>query len=104
MFTASVFKELIFPLFDEIKNCLIFIPLKTTKEVDFAEDLKNMLLNCGLSPESFVGAVNCLNNSRKTIYSESFATLSENLNYFLELEHVSMRFSIKNFSNTFFFW
>lgn len=104
MFTASVFKELIFPLFDEIKNYLIYIPLKNTTEVNFTEDLKKLLLDSGLSPESFVGAVNGLNLCRKTIYSESFATLSDNLNYFLELEHISMRFSVKNFTNTFFTW
>lgn len=99
MFTPTAFKELLLPLFDDIKENFIYLPLKMTIECNFSEDLKILLVNCGLSPESFSSAINCLNKSRKSIYSKSTTSLTEIFHYFLELEHISMRFSAKNFSN-----
>ena len=75
-----------------------------TTECNFSEDLKILLSNCGLSPKSFSSAINSLNNSRKSIHSESTTSLTDIFHYFLELEHISMRFSAKSFSKMCFIW
>lgn len=104
MFTAAVFKELLLPLFDDIKECFIYLPLKMTTECNFSEDLKLILSNCGMIPESFSSAINSLNKSRRCVYPESTTSLTECFHYFLELEHISMRSSIKNFTSARFVW
>lgn len=103
MFTASVFKELLLPLFEEIKTSLIYIPLKSTTECNFFEDFNIMLSNVGLDPRTFTGSISKLNNLRKNINSNSTSQM-EMFNYYIELEYISARFSIKNFSFINFSW
>ena len=104
MFTASAFKELLIPLLEDIKECFIYLPLKITKECNFSEDLKLLLSNCGVIPDSFIGSINKINSNRKSTYPDSAASLTDIFHYFLELEHISMRFSTKSFINTRFVW
>jgi hypothetical protein len=104
MFTAAVFKEMLLPLFEDIKEYFIYLPLKLTAECNFSEDLKILLSDCGLIPESFSEAIISLNKSRRSIYSESTTSLTDSFHYFLELENISMRFSTKNLTKTRFNW
>lgn len=103
MFTAAVFKDLLLPLFDDIKSFFVYIPLKSTLECSFIEDFNIMLTNIGLDPKTFVGSINKLNTIRKTVNSAT-ASQMEMFNYFIELEYISARFRVKNFSSSNFFW
>lgn len=103
MFTAAVFKDLLLPLFDDIKNYLIYIPIKSTSECNFFEDFNIMLLNTGLDPRTFVGAINKLNTARKNVSSTTISQM-ELFNYFIELEYISARFTVKNLSFLNFTW
>ena len=104
MFTASVFKDLLLPLFDDIKELFIYLPFKTTTDCSFNEDFKTILFNCGLNPECFNGSISHLNKSRKNIHTNPQSSIVEMYNYFIELEHISLRFSLKNFSFLCFNW
>lgn len=104
MFTTAVFKDLLLPIFEDVKECFIYLPLKITTDCNFSEDIRGLISNYGLNPESFSSEINNLNKSRMSIYSESTTSLTEIFHYFLELEHISMRFSAKNFSNIRFVW
>ena len=103
MFTAAVFKDLLLPLFDEIKNSLILFPLKSTNSCNFSADLNFLLSNNGLNPKTFTSSITTLNNIRKQANSRE-ASQMEMFNYYVELEYISTRFSIKNFSYLEFSW
>lgn len=103
MFTSSVFKDLLLPLFDEIKENSIHLPLKSTNECDFSDELSILISNCGMDPRIFVSSISSLNKSRKEVAS-SVSSISEHFHYFIELESISMRLSPKSVSRLFFSW
>lgn len=104
MFTAAVFKDLLLPLFDKVKKDFVFLPLKKTVDFNFCNDLSELLLSLGIDPVIFKSEIEKINIMRKTIYPESRCSKAEMFQYFMELEHISMRFSANNLSNLNFTW
>lgn len=103
MFTAAVFKELLLPLFNDVNERFIYLPLKATTESDFFDDIKYIISNCGLDPEPFNVEINNLNSMRKH-FNSGASSQTEMFHYYIELEQIYERFSIKNMSFTHFNW
>ena len=104
MFTAAVFKDLLLPLFDNVKKDFLFLPLKKTIDCNFYNDLNELLIRFGIDPITFKSSIDKINTMRKTIYPESRYSKAEMFQYFMELEHISLRFSVINLSHLNFTW
>ena len=102
MFTATVFKELLLPIFNNIKEYFVYLPLKTTTEINFSNDIKYILSNCGFNSDANIEISN-LNSMRKQIDS-GISSQTEMLRYYIEIDQISERFSIKNMSFIHFNW
>ena len=103
MFTAAVFKELLLPIFNDIKDHFAYLPLKTASECNFSNDMKSVLSNCGLSSDTFNVEISNLNSMRKQTNS-GISSQTEMFHYYIELEQISERFSIKNMNFMHFNW
>lgn len=103
MFTAAVFKELLFPLIEDIKDYFIYLPLKNSSDFNFSKDIKYFLEQCGIAKETYNAEINKLNSTRKQIIS-GFNSQTEMFHYFLELEQICERFTIKNMFYMQFSW
>lgn len=103
MFSASVLKELLLPLFDKIKENLFYLPLKSTTECVFTDELVILLSNCGIDPVTHKSSISCLNKNRMGVTS-GYSSLTECFHYFIELENISMRLSAKGLSRLSFSW
>lgn len=103
MFTAAVFKELLLPLLNDAKNYFVYLPLKNSTDCNFSNDMKSVLSNCGLDPDTFDVEISSLNSMRKQIIS-GISSQTEMFHYYIELEQISERFSVKNMSFMHFNW
>lgn len=101
MFTPAKFKELLLPLLSDVRRLLVKLPTKSSLEVDFAVELWDAIAECGLEPRSYEQQLRKLNVARGACVSDPATPASDMFHYFIELEHLSRRFSmtfVKGFS------
>ena len=104
MFTPSNFRDLFLPCFENIKENLTHFPSKVSESINFSDDLNSLIVDSGFDPKDFHTSILCLNELRQNVNIDKTASLSDKFRYFIELENLTMRFSIKSLKYKKFKW
>lgn len=105
MFAPEAFKDLLFPLLEDLLHQSIRLPLKNSPYFDFSIDLSPLISEYGFDPRSYSQQLKTLSLARNVCLLEAKSiNATEMFQYFLELEHISHRFSITSFPTSMFTW
>lgn len=104
MFTIAKAEELFLPIYTDVIDSFYCFKYKSSNGFDWANQISISLRNMGLSSTSYSDQIKGFNRLRQDCFSGAGPQHAICLGYFLQLEDLSVRLSLKTLDEDLFTW